>query len=66
MRAPIPQILLAYEGKWDMLIKSNPFGGSKKTDAKAVKKEKQLQAFRSNLSMMKIEMRQKNQEKKHG
>jgi hypothetical protein len=66
LRAPIPQILLAFEGKWDMLIKSNPFGSSQKPDAKAAKKEKQLQSFRSNLSMMKIEMRQKRQEKKSG
>ena len=43
LNTPIPQIVLAYEGKIDFVIKTNPFGGSKsaaKPVDKSVAKQK--------------------------
>ena len=36
---PVPQIFLALEGKYDFVIKTNPFGGGKKSDVKSAKQE---------------------------
>lgn len=60
LNTPIPQIILAYEGKMDFAVKTNPFGAPKKVPpSKAQEREGKIKRQRSRLALMKVEARQK-------
>lgn len=58
LHTPIPQIILAYDGKIDFAIKTNPFAASKKSKPKQSKPGAEYQRKRTALAMAKLEMRQ--------
>lgn len=58
MSAPIPQILLAYEGRIDFVVKTNPFGGgSKNTTPEKPKNTEKLDALRTQFALAKLDAR---------
>lgn len=63
----MPQIFLAYEGKVDFLVKTNPFGGGKQDEQQESAEEKsaklakeQAKALKFDLMMIKARRKQEN------
>lgn len=62
MDTPIPQIILAAEGKMDFMVKTNPFGGApQKKQGK--KQTVSLNAQREKLALMQMHARDKHRDK---
>ena len=63
---PVPQIILALEGKYDFVIKTNPFGGGKDT-AKPLSEDEQAKRLAANkakatkFDMMVMKIRKDNE-----
>lgn len=59
--APIPQIILAIEGKADFARKSNPFGGGEKKKAPALTEAQQRKVAeqRTRFALMKLDAKQR-------
>lgn len=69
LNTPIPQLILAYEGRWDFAIKTNPFGGESKEDkarreAEEAERKRRRAAKLSRFNLAKLEMRQKMKDRK--
>ena len=60
LNTPIPQIILALEGKYDFAIKTNPFGGGKQ-ESKRTPEERAafIKSQRTELAMIKAEFKAK-------
>ena len=62
---PVPQIFLALEGKYDFVLKTNPFGGGKDT-AKPLSEDEKAKRLAANkaratkFDMMMLNARKKN------
>ena len=59
LHTPIPQIMLAIEGKFDFAVKTNPFGQPKDKEKEKERKER-LSVQRTALSMARLEAQQKH------
>jgi hypothetical protein len=64
LNTPIPQIILALEGKYDFAVKTNPFGGGKK-ESKRTPEERAafIKAQRTEFAFIKADSRRKAREK---
>jgi len=57
-KTPVPQLILAIQGRYDYALKTNPFGAPKDKEKEKARKEK-LDAQRTAFFMARSELRQK-------
>jgi len=62
LNTPIPQIILAMEGKYDFAMKTNPFGAKPKPKPNK-KREAKLEAQRSKFALLRLEAKQHHKDK---